>query len=119
MAALGRQFLTINNTALPETSKFSIDILVKEKVFETEDGHDQGIMVRAGKHKFSVAWEGATDAHKTLCEGYCTTGTVTLLFNGSSYTCRARNLKQELVRYSNRYAGSAGLWNISFDLEEV
>lgn len=119
MAALGRQFLTINSTALPETSKFSIDIETKEKVFETEDGHDNGIMVRAGKHKFSVAWEGATDAHKDLCETYCAAGTVSLLFNGTTYICRARNLKEEMVRYSNRYSGSAGLWNISFDLSEV
>ena len=119
MAALGKKFITINNNLLPECSSFSVEPQMVEKVMQTEAGTTASIVVRASKKKFSVAWESADDTHKTLCEGFCSAGTVTLLFNGTSYICRARNLKENMVQYSNRYTKSAGLWDISFDLEEI
>lgn len=119
MAGLGKQFLTINNNLLPETSGFNIDVQTVEKSFMTEDGHDQSILIRSGKHTFSPSWTGATSSHKTLCEGFCALPTVTVAFDGSTYTCRARGFKSKLVRYSNRWDGSQGLWDISFTLEEV
>lgn len=120
--ALGNTYLTINGNALHETSSFSISPQVVEKLFQTEDGHDKGILIRASKLKMSVGWENAPDTFKTLCEGFCSSATVTVVFNGNTYTMRARNLKEDLVRYSNRYSGSFstnGIWNISFDLEEI
>lgn len=119
MAALGKKFITINSNLLPECSSFSVEPQMVEKVMQTEAGTTTSIVVRPSKKKFSVAWESADDAHKTLCEGFCSAATVTLLFNGTSYTCRARNLKESMVQYSNRYTKSAGLWDISFDLEEI
>lgn len=116
---LGKQFLTINNNLLPETSGFNIDYDNVENVFQTEAGHDNSILKRTGKHRFSPSWVGATSSHKTLCEGFCASPTVTVLFDGSTYTCRARNLKAKLSRYSNRWSGSQGLWDISFTLEEI
>lgn len=117
--ALGNTYLTINGNALHETSSFSISPQVVEKLFQTEDGHDKGILIRASKLKMSVGWENAPDTFKALAEGFCSAATVTVLFESSTYTMRARNLKEDLVRYSNRYSGSNGLWNISFDLEEI
>lgn len=119
MAGLGSTYLTINGNALHETSSFSIEPKMVENMFQTEDGHDTGVIIRAGKYKMSVGWENAPDTMKTLCEGFCTAATVTVLFGSSSYTMRARNLKCDLVRYSNRWDKSKGLWNISFDLEEL
>lgn len=119
MAALGRQFITINNNLLPETSQFSIEPQMVEKVMKTEAGTTTSIMVRGSQKKFRVAWDGADDTHRALCETFCSAATVTLLFDSTSYTCRARNLKEKMVQYSNRYSGSKGLWNISFDLEEI
>lgn len=119
MAALGKKFITINSNLLPECSSFSVEQQMVEKVMQTEAGTTASIVVRASKKKFSVAWESADDTQKTLCEGFCSAGNVTLLFNGTSYICRARNLKESMVQYSNRYTKSAGLWDISFDLEEI
>lgn len=119
MAALGRKFITINGNLLPETSKFDIDPQMVEKVMKTEAGTTTSIIVRQRKKKFSVAWEGADDTHRHLCEDFCAASTVTLVFDGETYTCRARNLKESMIRYSNRYSGSKGLWNISFDMEAI
>ena len=119
MAALGKKFLTIDGNLLPETSSFSIEPQMIEKVKQTEAGTTTSIIVRSSKPKFTAAWEGADDTHKALCETFCSSATVTLMFDGGTYTVRARNLKETLVRYSNRYTGSAGLWDISFDMEVV
>ena len=119
MAALGRQFLTVNSILLPETSSFDIDFETIEKEFQTEDGHDKSIIVRSGKLVFNCAWEVADDTLKTNAESICRHRTVSVVFNGQTYTCRARELKESMVRYSNRYSGSKGLWNISFKLKEI
>jgi len=109
--------LSINSTALPEPSSFSCNYGTVEKVMTTEDGYDKTILVRTGKGKFSLAWEGADSTFKATAEGYAALQSVTF-DDGTNHTCRCRNLKADLVRYSNRYTGSDGLWNISFDLEE-
>lgn len=119
MAALGSTYLTIDGNALHETSSFSIEPQVIENVFQTEAGTDVGIFVRGGKVKMSAGWEGAPDTFRALAEGFCSAPTCTVIFDNVTRTMRARNLKEQLVRYSNRYSGSKGLWNISFDLEEI
>ena len=119
MAGLGRQFLTIDGNALPETSSFDVEIETVEKAFKTEAGTDAGILIRTNKHKFTPKWDGATSTYKTMFETFCASPTVTVVFDGTTYTCRARNLKESLARYSNRYEGSQGLWDISFTLEEI
>ena len=109
--------LSINSTALPEPASFNCSYKTVEKVMTTEDGYDRTILVRTGKGVFSLSWEGADSTFKQTVEGYAALSSVT--FNdGTSHTCRCRNLKANLVRYSNRYTGSDGLWDISFDLEE-
>lgn len=119
MAALGKKFLTIDSNLLPETSSFEVNPQLIEKVFQTEAGTTKGLFIRASKKTFTAGWESANDTHKNLCETFCASPTVSLTFDGATYTCRARNLKESLVQYSNRYTGSAGLWDISFDLEEI
>ena len=119
MAALGSAYLTINGNALHETSSFSIEPQTVENVFQTEDGHDTAISIRAAKFRYKCGWENAPDSFRTLAEGFCADPTVTVIFDNTTRTMRARNLKEVLVRYSNRYSGSKGLWNISFDLEEI
>jgi hypothetical protein len=119
MAALGKKFLTINSNLLPETSSFEVNPQMVEKVFQTEAGTTRCIVIRASKKTFTVGWEAQSATHKSLCETFCASPTVSLVFDGVTYTCRARNLKESLVQYSNRYSGSAGLWDISFDLEEI
>lgn len=119
MAALGRQFLTIDNILLPETSSFEIEHEHLENVFQTEDGHDVSVRIRPMKRTFNVAWEGADQTLKAYAEYFCNARTVTVLFDNSTIFCRARDLKESLVRYSNRYTGSKGLWNISFTLKEI
>lgn len=119
MAGLGKQFLTINNNLLPETSDFGIDYQMIENEFQTEAGTDTSIIVRAGKHIFTPSWVGATSTYKALFEGFCAAQTVTVVFDGVTYTCRARDLKEKLTKYSNRYEGSQGLWDISFTLKEI
>ena len=119
MAALGKKFITINNTLLPEPSKFDVNPEMVEKVMQTEAGTTASIIVRASKRKFSVAWEGADDTLRDQCETFCSSATVTLAYGGYTFTVRARNLKETLVRYSNRYTGSSGLWDLSFDMEVI
>ena len=119
MSALGNTYLTINSNALHETSSFSIEPQTIENVFQTEDGHDTAISIRAAKYKYVCGWENAPDSFRILAESFCALPTVTVLFESSTRIMRARNLKETLVRYSNRYSGSKGLWNISFDLEEI
>lgn len=119
MAALGSTYLTIDGNALHETSSFSIEPQVIENVFQTEAGTDTAVFVRGGKVKMSAGWEGAPDTFRALAEGFCSATTCTVIFDGVTRTMRARNLKEQMIRYSNRYSGSKGLWNISFDLEEI
>lgn len=119
MAALGSTYLTINGNALHETSSFSIQPKVIENVHQTEAGTDTGTIIRSSKVKMTCAWKDAPDTFKTLAEGFCSAATVSVTFDSVTRTMRARNLKEDLVRYSNRYAGSKGLWNISFELEEI
>lgn len=119
MSSLGSTYLTINNNALHETSSFDMEPQVVEKVFQTEDGHDQTILVRTGKYKYKAAWEGAPDTLRLLLETFNAASTVSVLFEGTTRTMRARNLSAHLVRYSNRYSESSGLWDLSIDLEEI
>lgn len=119
MAGLGTKFLTIDSTLLPETSDFSIDIETVENEYKTEAGTDTSVLVRTGKHVFNCSWEGADDTFKTQAESFCAAATVTVLLDSVSYTCRARDLKEKMVKYSNRYNGSKGLWDISFTLKEI
>lgn len=119
MASLGSEYITINGNLLHETSSFSISPVTIENMFQTEAGTDTGIFVRGGKMKFNVGWEGAPDTFRELCEGFCALPTVTVVFNGVTRTMRARNLKENMIRYSNRYDKSNGLWDISFELEEI
>lgn len=117
---LGSQYLTINGTALHETSSFSMEYTTIENIFQTEAGTDAGTLTRANKLKMSVGWENCpSDAFRATILSYCALPTVTVVFNSDSYTMRARNYKEELVRYSNRYSGSNGIWNISMTLEEI
>lgn len=119
MASLGSTYITIDSNTLHETSSFSISPEMVENTFQTEAGTDTSIIVRAKKVKMSVGWENAPDTFRELCETFCAKSTVSVVFDSHTYTMRARNLKEEMVRYSNRYTGSKGLWNISFDLEEI
>lgn len=119
MAGLGTKFLTIDSTLLPETSDFSIDIETVENEYKTEAGTDTSVLVRTGKHVFNCSWEGADDTFKAQAESFCAAATVTVLLDSVSYTCRARDLKEKMVKYSNRYNGSKGLWDISFTLKEI
>lgn len=119
MAGLGTKFLTIDSTLLPETSDFSIDIETVENEYKTEAGTDTAVLVRTGKHVFNCSWEGADDTFKAQAESFCAAATVTVLLDSVSYTCRARDLKEKMVKYSNRYNGSKGLWDISFTLKEI
>lgn len=119
MSALGSTYLTINGNTLHETSSFSIQPQVIENVYQTEAGTDTGVLIRSGKVKMVCGWENAPDSFRTLAEGFCAAATVSVTFDSVTRTMRARNLKEDLVRYSNRYDGSKGLWNISFELEEI
>lgn len=119
MASLGSTYLTINSNALHETSSFVIEPRVVENMFQTEAGGDAGVLIRASKVKMTCGWENAPDSFKTLAESFCAAATVTVVFDSNTYTMRARNLKENMVRYSNRWDKSKGLWNISFTLEEV
>lgn len=119
MAALGRQFLRINDILMPETSSFEELHEHLENVFQTEDGHDLAVRIRPMKRTFNVAWEGADQTLKYNAEYFCNARTVTVTFDNATITCRARDLKESLVRYSNRYDGSKGLWDISFTLKEI
>ena len=119
MAGLGSQYITIDNVPLPETASFDIDVKVIEDVFQTEAGTDVAIVTRYGKHTINLAWEGATATFKNQAEAFCSQASVTVAFESSTWICRARDLKEKLVRYSNRYNGSKGLWDISFTLEEM
>lgn len=118
MPGLGRQYLIINSSALPETASFDVDYETIENVYRTEAGTDIALLIRGNKHKFSVKWDGATSDFKAQVENYCNATSVTVHFDGESYICRARNLKASMVQYSNRWDQSQGLWNISFTLEE-
>ena len=118
MAGLGNTYISIDGNNLPETSSFSIEPQYIEKVFQTESGNDVIISIRSSKVKMACSWERLPAATKDLCVGFCSSPSVTVTFDSSTYLMRARNIKMELIRYSNRYSGSKGLWNVSFDLEE-
>lgn len=118
MPGLGRQYLSINNVLLPETSGFDMDFETIENLYQTEAGTDTSVFIRGGKLKISVKWDGATSSFLDQVKGYCSTESVLVGFRGYSYTCRARDLKASMSRYSNRYNGSEGLWDISFTLTE-
>lgn len=119
MAGLGSTYITINSNALPETSSFSIHPQVIETVHQTEAGTDTGTVIRTGKFRMNCGWERVDDTFRALAEGFCADATVSVVFDSVTRTMRARNLREDLIRYSNRYDGSKGLWNISFELEEI
>lgn len=115
---LGRQFLKINNIALPRTTGFDYELESIETVNQSEAGTDLVVATRLDKHIFKADWT-VSSFWLSKFEEICKNRLVTLTFNGTDYTCRARGFAPTMVEDSETIENTDGLWEISLTFTEV
>lgn len=115
--------ILFDGEAVPWPQSWGEDTAPVENVFQTEAGTDQVILVR--RKKSVIAWTSNADSRlKARYEQYRDKDSVAVSLWDSGagayrvLTCRVRGWKCEMVQYSQRTAGTDGLWRISFTLEE-
>lgn len=115
---LGREFLTINEIALPRTTGFDYELDSVETVNQSEAGTDLVVATRLDKHIFKADWT-VTSFWLNKFENFCKLRLVTLTYKGVDYTCRARGFAPKLVENSENIENTDGLWEISLTFTEV
>ena len=115
---LGSNYITINGTGYTPTN-FSYSLKPMEEVFESAAGTELLNVIRLDKHEFDLSWEGIDDTLLDALEALCKLPIVTLVYRENTYTCRARNIKPELLKKTYKYRHSNGLWNASLKLTEL
>lgn len=114
---LGKNFLTVNGTPIPNPVDFDISLDEIENTRTSESGVDMVSVVRLDKHTFSGSWN-LSSYWKNIFKGFAELPEVTLTFDGDEYTCRARGFSAKLVENSARAYQTNGLWEVSLDFIE-
>lgn len=111
-------YIKINNTKY-NPRDFSYTNLPIENVMTSKSGKDLITATRLAKKEFTVSWEGLTYSEMSALEAYTYLNSVTVTWESNTYTCRARNGQSKMIRYSERYTKSDGMWNFSMTLTEL
>lgn len=118
--ALASGIVSFNSTACtipPRSVDYSFEEI--ENVMKTEAGTDMASATRLNKHVFNFGWENIPSDFLDTLEAYAKLPTVSVGWRSQTYTCRIRNFKPKMVSRSEAYAGSDGLWNVTFTATEV
>lgn len=115
---LNEGYLIIDNEQYTPSS-FSYQLQPMEDVNQSAAGTDLLNIVRLDKHSFSANWKGITSDLLDILEGLCLKPTVTLVYRGNTYLCRARGANPQLLGKSYKYDRSDGLWDISLTFTEL
>lgn len=115
---LGRQFLTIDEVAMPRTTGFDYELEAIESVNQSEAGTDLVVTTRLDKHIFSADWT-VSSFWLNKFEAICKKNTVKLVYQGDEYICRARGFSPKLIEDSENVENTDGLWEISLTFTEV
>ena len=115
---LGKGFLSINGTAIPNPVDFDIDFEAIENVLTSEAGTDLVNVVRLNKRTFSGTWNLSSNWLGQF-QSFANSRLVTLTYLGVDYSCRARGFSAKLVENSARTHGTDGLWEVSLDFIQI
>lgn len=117
---LGRRFLKINNTYIPNPApgSFQISFDPDEEIELSEAGTELGSVTRLNKRTFSGEWR-VTSFWLKVFEDFCSVRTVTLRYQGQDYTVRARGFEPKLFSNSEYTEGSEGLWSLKLTFTEI
>lgn len=116
--ALGNNYLTFANKALPNPATFSVAYTNIESTKQSEAGYDLAIVTRLKKRAFTGSFQVTStwlDELKTLCG--LTQGT--LVYRGESITVRPRISSSALLAESEYADRTDGLWTVSITFTEV
>lgn len=116
---LGYRYLKINGVSIPNPiDGFKIDYDEDETVNMSEAGTELVRVRRLNKRTFSGKWH-LTSFWLKKFEEWCTSNTVTVTYQGQSYTCRMRGFSPTLAKNSEYVETSDGLWEISPTMTEI
>ena len=116
---LGFNFFKVNGTAILPPTQLVINTESIEDINTSEAGTDLAVVTRLGKHIFTCTWEGVTGAFADAIEGYASSASVTLTYDNTSYTCRARDFSRELAKKSYLHNAEKGYWTVSVKFTQV
>lgn len=117
---LGRRFLQINGTAIPNPvpGSFSYDFTPDEVIELSEAGTELGSVRRLNKRVFKGDWQ-VTSYWLEVLRGFCELRTVTLRYQGQDYTVRARGFNPQLANNAEYVEGTEGLWTLNLTFTEI
>lgn len=115
---LGKNYLTVNNTAIPNPVSFDYSFEPIENLMTSESGKDLVVAVRLNKRTFRGTWH-LSSFWLPKFEAYASLQSVTLVYQGTTYYCRARGFAPKLVENSERTSGTNGLWEVSMEFIEL
>lgn len=113
--------ITLNGEKIPFPQKLSESYEVIENVYETEAGTDNVVVTRAEKLTLSLSFQLSSawaQRMRVLAKTQNITAVIDEAGESKTRTMRIRNYKSDLVENSRLTPGTAGLWNVSFDLIE-
>ena len=116
---LGKRFLKINNESIPNPfDGFEITFTPDETINLSEAGTELVRVRRLDKRIFKGTWH-LSSFWKNKFETWATSPSVTLTFEGESYTVRMRDYSPQLAPRSEWTSTSEGLWIISPTFTEI
>lgn len=117
---LGRRFLQINGTAIPNPvpGSFQIEYTPDEVIELSEAGTELGSVRRLNKRTFKGDWQ-VTSFWLEVLRDFCELRTVTLRYQGQDYTVRARGFNPQLANNAEYVEGTEGLWTLNLTFTEI
>ena len=117
---LGYRYLKINGTAIPNPvpGTFQIEFTPDETIENSEAGTELGAVKRLDKKTFKADFQ-VTSFWRQFLENVCKVRTVTLNYQGTDYTVRARGYNPKLFENSEWTEGTEGLWTINLTFTEL
>lgn len=119
MAGLGSNFFVVNGTVVLPPTSMTISTESIEDLNVSEAGTDLSVVTRLGKRVFDCSWEGVTGALADQLEGYANQASVTLTYDGTAYTCRARDFSRAMAKKSYLSATQKGYWTVTLKFTQV
>lgn len=117
---LGRRYLKINGTTIPNPvpGSFQIKFDPDETIELSEAGTELGSVRRLDKRIFSGEWH-VTSFWLEVLRDFCLRRTVTLRYQGTNYTVRARGFDPKLASNSEYTENTEGLWSLKLTFTEI
>lgn len=110
-------YLQFNNEVFPNPIKPSMSSKVIENVSQSESGGDLVCIVRSSKKTWSFKFN-LSPYRKEILKSLCAAESVTMLYQGNSYTVRLRDYSESLVEGSEWLSTTEGLFECSCKVTE-